>query len=131
MSIVFPGQKTARPVYAPQWHAPAFMYQKVQKYTQYARGFPGYFYVFETRIQTRKAWGTRKIRKLIIPKSFTAVQRIAKSCQDKKYIFENITGISWDNMGHMQWRNQEKKRGRRKRHDMLRKIPRRGNYADT
>ena len=65
MSIVFPGQKTARPVYAPQWHAPAFMYQKVQKYTQYARGFPGYFYVFETRIQTRKAWGTRKIRKLI------------------------------------------------------------------
>ena len=72
-----------------------------------------------------------KIRKLIIPKSFTAVQRIAKSCQDKKYIFENITGISWDNMGHVQWRNQEKKRGRRKRHDMLRKIPRRGNYADT
>lgn len=49
----------------------------------------------------------------------------------KKYIFENITGISWDNMGHVQWRNQEKKRGRRKRHDMLRKIPRRGNYADT
>ena len=53
------------------------------------------------------------------------MQRISKSCQDKKYIFENITGISWDNMGHMQWRNQEKKRERRKRHDMLRKIPRR------